>query len=153
VVGSGAASAAGAPLRRGAHERGGECALVPPAVVLSKDAGAHERSGDDVFVQPARTKPARPGRRCCVEVVRREDGHRTHAAWQWCVGARHASVASGGALVVVLVVGLAGAKAAARTRRARPVRKCWSEVFEEKTGTECTLLGSGVWCSSCECGL
>ena len=68
-------------------------------------------------------------------------------------GARQASVASGGALVVGLAVELAGARAAARTRLARPGRKCWSKVFEEKTGTERTLLGSGVWCSSCECGL
>jgi hypothetical protein len=27
------------------------------------------------------------------------------------------------------------------------------EIFEGKTGTKHPLLGSGVWCSSCECGL
>ena len=52
-----------------------------------------------------------------------------------------------------VVVELAGVRAAARTRLARPGRKCWSEVLEEKTGTERTLRGSGVWCSSGKCGL
>ena len=90
-----------------------------------------------------------------VKGVRRKDGHETHAAWQWCVVlvVQVWPLGERGALVVVIVVELAGVRAAARTKLARPGRKCWSKVFEERTGVKCTLLGSGVWCSSGQCGL
>jgi hypothetical protein len=60
-----------------------------------------------------------------VEGVRRADGHRTHAAWQWYVVLvmQVWPLGERGALVVVLVVELAGVKAAARTMTARPGRK------------------------------
>jgi hypothetical protein len=38
----------------GAYERGGECAPVRPAKVLSKDAGADERGGECAPVRPAK---------------------------------------------------------------------------------------------------
>jgi hypothetical protein len=48
---------------------------------------------------------------------------------------------------------LGRSKAAARTKLARPGGKCWSKLFDGKMGTECPLLGSGGYCSSCKCGL
>jgi signal recognition particle GTPase len=71
----------------------------------------------------------------------------------WCTSGKYGLWAREAHLFLVLVVELDVVRAAARTGLARPGRKCRSKVFEEMTGTERTLLGSGVWCSSRECGL